>query len=89
MFENDGCTLWPDTWRGIDLRSCCDVHDVAFNTGVTVVDLLKANFSLARCIWQLGAWDAAILMFIGVCTGGAAFFFIGSKALKAGRGFRR
>lgn len=74
LFENDGCTLFPDgTWR-----SCCDVHDQAFATGTTVQQFLSANEALFGCVWQHDP-VAAVIMFVGVMTLGIPFFFLGRK----------
>lgn len=78
---NDGCTLWFDTWLGHNIRPCCDAHDVAYGTGTTVQQFLGANVNLFECVWNQGAHVDAALMFAGVMTGGAVFFFFGAKSV--------
>lgn len=43
----NGCTLWPDVVLGVDIRPCCDAHDLS--------DLgLGASLELGRCVVQRG-----------------------------------
>ncbi|HEV7416235.1 MAG TPA: hypothetical protein VGN98_08750 [Tianweitania sediminis] len=76
MFENHGCTLFPDGWGGVTWRACCDVHDEAFATGATLTEFLNANVDLWQCVAEQGDIFAATLVLIGVMTGGALFFFL-------------
>ncbi|MET3925540.1 hypothetical protein [Devosia sp. 2618] len=77
-FEDDGCTGFINGWGGLDWRVCCDAHDFAFHTGTTLNDFVVANLELWHCVATQDIF-AATLMFIGVMTGGALFFFFGRK----------
>lgn len=84
-FHSDGCTLFPNVWRGINLRPCCVEHDWLYATGHTFTDWFNANTGLATCMWQKGAPDAAIVALLGVSTVGILFFVLGAKVVKAVR----
>ena len=79
VFEDDGCTLFPDGFFGYDWRACCDVHDEAFATGVSVKEFFIANYDLWHCVATQGDIFVATIVTIGVMTGGALFFFFGKK----------
>lgn len=79
LFEDDGCTLWPDTWFGVSITHCCDVHDDAFAYGTTLQEFAAANEALFWCVGEAGLWPLALVMLIGVCIVGAPFFFVGRK----------
>jgi len=78
-FEDDGCTLFFDKWKGIDLRQCCDVHDQAFAYGTTFDQWVDANLALVQCGIDHGALGWAVLAFFGLFIGSAPFFFLGRK----------
>lgn len=79
MFENDGCTLFPDGWWGVSWRACCDVHDTAFNTGRTLEQYFLANIQLFDCVAAINL-VAAIIMMVGVSSPVAlALFVFGRK----------
>jgi hypothetical protein len=80
-FENDGCTLFPDGLFGVSWRTCCDVHDAAFQSGTTVGEFLRANWELFKCVSQYNPVIAAV-MFGGVMTGGALFYFVIGRQFK-------
>lgn len=46
---SDGCTGVRDV-----ARHCCVMHDHAYWEGRTVLDKLRADLGLARCIWRHG-----------------------------------
>jgi LPXTG-motif cell wall-anchored protein len=74
MFENDGCTLFPEgTWA-----TCCDIHDQAFAVGTEFHEFISANWQLYTCMSQHNP-IMALLALIGVMTLGATFFFLGRK----------
>jgi len=82
LFENDGCTFWPDQWRGVSLSDCCAVHDEAFAYGRSFAEFLQANVGLFQCGVAHGAWEWAALAFAGVMTLGAPMFFLGRKKVR-------
>ena len=30
--KNDYCTMFPETWRGVDISECCKLHDEECST---------------------------------------------------------
>jgi hypothetical protein len=82
LFEDDGCSFFPDQWAGQSLRACCQIHDDAFATGITLEQFWRANTGLLQCVWQISPF-VAVLMFIGVCSPVAlAMFLLGRKRTK-------
>jgi len=74
-FVSDGCTGFPEAWRGIDLLPCCTAHDLAWflHPGDWLV-WAQSNVDLAVCFYQRGAWEVSFGGFLAVCTVGAAIF---------------
>lgn len=74
-FTSDGCTGFPDTWRGIDLSTCCEVHDLAWylNPGDWQAWLVS-NLELSACFADAGAWELSIPALVATCTIGALMF---------------
>ena len=74
-FTSDGCTGFPDVWRGIDLTACCTAHDLAwYNHPGDWLAYAVSNVELANCFAASGApelWAGAIL---AVFTVGAVLF---------------
>lgn len=76
---SDGCTWFPDVWRGIDLLPCCNAHDIAWSQDMDVAAWLGTNADLAGCFWHIGAWELAIPAFLAVSTVGAVLYFFFRK----------
>lgn len=83
LFEDDGCTLSPESWRGIDLSACCNVHDEAFAYGKQAWEFLTANIELYSCAVSKGAWDWGTVALIVTMGLGWIPFFFGYKKLRA------
>ena len=74
MRKSDGCTGWPDSFRGIDYFDCCVEHDNAYFLGGSWLDRVKADWRLSKCVGKKGAKFMAPIMFIGVRFCGFLFF---------------
>lgn len=74
-FASDGCTGFPEVWRGIDLSACCTAHDLAWYThpGDWVAFALS-NVELANCFAAQGAWELWGLALAAVSVIGAVLF---------------
>lgn len=77
---SNGCTLFVDEWRGVNIRQCCDVHDEAFHYGKNFDEFFIANFELAICFFNAGVWELVIPAFVATCTIGVCFYLWGNKA---------
>lgn len=77
--ENDGCTFWFDTWRGISLRHCCDAHDTAFATTSSLRDFTRANLDLFACGLNAGVPLWSLLALIGVFSPIAIWLYFRGK----------
>jgi hypothetical protein len=53
------CTNWPDTWFGVSITPCCEVHDLAVQTWA-------AHWHLMQCVIDQLGWK-------GVLIGGVMF----------------
>jgi hypothetical protein len=72
MAGPNGCTLWPDGWRGVSWRHCCDAHDLAYLDGA---DRLTADLELAICVYRTSeSWPLALTMGAGVVLFGWLFY---------------
>ncbi|WP_162783405.1 hypothetical protein [Devosia naphthalenivorans] len=86
MFEDDGCTLFPDQWAGQSLNACCAAHDEAFATSRDIVEFWNAGVALYRCVRPINE-AIALLMLIGVLSPVAlGLFLVGRKRKKEGAG---
>ena len=57
-FISDGCTGFPEVWRGIDLTDCCYLHDLDwFNAQGDLTLFLSSNVELANCFAAKGVWE--------------------------------
>lgn len=72
----DGCTFWLDSWFGIDLTHCCDVHDERFAVGRQLGEFVAANLELLQCGSAAGAPLWAILAFVGVMSPVGLYLFL-------------
>ena len=63
-FSTDGCSFFPDDgWR-----ACCERHDMDYWCGGSLLERLRSDLALARCV---GHGPVGILMFLGVRLGGS------------------
>lgn len=74
-FTGTGCTCAPNTWRGVDLRPACRVHDWEYLLEGGERERLAADRHLRRNLRLLGApWWLAWSFYVGVRVGGAFAF---------------
>jgi protein tyrosine phosphatase (PTP) superfamily phosphohydrolase (DUF442 family) len=76
-FKSDGCSLWFDEWRGIDLYPACFLHDLKYWAGYPNEDVerLVADAELMIDVARLlGSTAMAETMFHGVRPGGHEMF---------------
>lgn len=72
---SDGCTGFPDVWRGIDLGPCCYAHDLAwYERPGDWLSWLQSNADLSACFARAGAWELSWPAFLVTCTVGALMF---------------
>ena len=69
-FKSDGCSMWFDSWRGIDFYPYCFLHDLEYWVGGTNTDRLVADAQLMIDIAKAGCPQMAEIMFHGVRVGG-------------------
>lgn len=81
-FQTDGCTGFPDVWRGIDLYPCCRAHDWAwFSKPGDWLAWFGSNVDLSVCFAQTGAIELAVPALVVTSTIGAALFALAKKTL--------
>lgn len=71
-FVSDGCSMWPDSWRGKDIFLACFWHDARYWMGIPgdEVARLCADADLAKDVAVSAGPDLARVMFVGVGFGG-------------------
>lgn len=72
-FKSDGCSMWFDTWKGVDLYSACFLHDLKYWAGYDgeAVERLAADAELMIDVARLlNETTMAETMFLGVRIGG-------------------
>ena len=71
-FKSDGCSLWMDSWQGIDLYTACFFHDLKYWCGYPGErsERLIADAELMIDVARAGAPKMAEIMFAGVRVGG-------------------
>jgi hypothetical protein len=71
-FKSDGCSMWFDSWQGIDFYPACFFHDLKYWCGYPGEDAerLIADAELMIDIARAGAPKMAEVMFAGVRVGG-------------------
>ena len=71
-FKSDGCSMWFDTWKGVDLYPACFLHDLKYWCGDTgeEAERLIADAELMIDVAKAGAPKMAEIMFAGVRVGG-------------------
>jgi hypothetical protein len=65
------CTGFPDVVFGVDLRPCCNFHDLAY---AAHADKITADLNLALCVAHEGLGGIGLLMLAGVTLFGWAFY---------------
>jgi hypothetical protein len=75
-FKSDGCSMWFDTWKGVDLYPFCFVHDLKYWAGYDgeETERLVADAELMISIAKSGQPKMAEIMFHGVRVGGHEAF---------------
>jgi hypothetical protein len=76
-FKSDGCSLWFDAWKGVDLYPACFLHDLKYWAGYPGEDVerLIADAELMIHVARLmGSTAMAEVMFFGVRVGGHEMF---------------
>jgi len=76
-FKSDGCSLWVDIWKGVDLYPACFLHDLKYWAGYPGenVERLIADAELMIDVARrLGSTAMAEIMFFGVRFGGHEMF---------------
>lgn len=87
MASDNKCTAWLDgvpTWlggNGHEWISCCQAHDVFYETHNGWLEFIGAHWNLAKCVAATGHPVMAVIMFVGLLTLG----FIYLLYLKAKR----
>lgn len=82
-FSSDGCTGFPEVWRGIDLFPCCRAHDLAwFLSPGDWGRWFGSNLELGGCFIDAGAWELGVGAVLLTSTVGALMF---AGALKLSR----
>lgn len=72
-FASDGCTMWPDEWRGRSIYRACFFHDVRYWCGMRDDEVARvcADADLVKdSALQSGDAVMARAMFFGVSVGG-------------------
>ena len=71
-FKSDGCSMWFDTWKGVDLYPACFFHDLKYWCGYPKeeAERLIADAELMIDVAKAGAPKMAEIMFAGVRVGG-------------------
>ncbi len=71
-FKSDGCTMWFDTWKGVDLYPACFFHDLKYWCGYPgeEAERLIADAELMIDVAKSGVPKMAEIMFAGVRVGG-------------------
>jgi len=71
-FKSDGCSMWLDTWEGVDLYTACFLHDLKYWAGYPDEDMdrLIADAELMIDVARAGAPRMAEIMFAAVRVGG-------------------
>ena len=71
-FKSDGCSMWFDSWNGVDFYEACFFHDLKYWCGYPGEDAerLIADAELMIDIARAGAPRMAEVMFTGVRVGG-------------------
>ncbi len=71
-FKSDGCSMWCDSWQGVDFYPACFFHDLKYWCGYPdeTAERLIADAELMIDIARAGAPKMAEVMFAGVRIGG-------------------
>ena len=71
-FVSDGCSMWPDEFRGKDYHKCCVAHDIEYWVGGTEDERFRADCRLAICVSRVAGHEMATIMLAGVRAGGGS-----------------
>jgi hypothetical protein len=68
VFKSDGCSLWVDSWRGVNLYPICFFHDLKYWSGRPGEEdeRLIADLELMINVMEKGLPIMALVMFVGV-----------------------
>jgi len=72
-FQSDGCSLWVNCWKGVDLYPACFLHDLKYwagHPGEDVERLIADAELMIDVARRLGSTAMAEVMFLGVRIGG-------------------
>ena len=71
-FVSDGCSMWPDEWKGKDFHKCCVIHDMEYWVGGSEEERFIADCRLAICVCRIAGVEMARVMLTGVEIGGGS-----------------
>lgn len=72
-FKSDGCSLWVDRWKGIDIYPACFIHDLKYWAGREDEDLerfIADSMLMIDVAQRTNDLTLAHTMFLGVRLGG-------------------
>ena len=71
-FKCDGCSMWLDSWQGVNMYEFCFLHDLKYWCGYDDEDAerLIADAELMIAVARAGEPKMAEIMFHGVRVGG-------------------
>jgi hypothetical protein len=71
-FKSDGCSMWINSWRGVNLYPTCFLHDLKYWSGRPGEEdeRLIADLELMIAIAEEGLPIMALVMFVVVRVGG-------------------
>jgi len=76
-FKSDGCSLWPDTWWGVNLYEACFLHDLKYWAGYPGEAEARrtADMELMRDVYRLlGSKFMARIIYVGIRLGSHEIF---------------
>ncbi len=65
-FVSDGCSMWPDEWKGKSYQKACIRHDIRYYIGGSDDDKFISDCYLAIDVCKIAGDDMARTMLIGV-----------------------
>lgn len=84
-FTSDGCTLFVQTWRNVNLYPCCFEHDMAWylNYPWNFWVWLQSNFRLGECFAEIHVAELSGPAVILTSTIGLILALVGLAKRKA------
>lgn len=75
-FKSDGCSMWLDTYQGVDFYPFCFLHDLKYWCGFPgeYAERLIADAELMIAVAKAGEPQMAEIMYSGVRVGGHEAF---------------